>query len=103
MAPDLPNQTVSKASAFPSALRAKRSYVQALDHSHVETWATTSEACPVCASSATLFRELQLRGADEGSTVFFRCSNCAHKYANVTPRNIEVSRLLTTCRWKLDN
>jgi DNA-directed RNA polymerase I subunit RPA12 len=78
------SRTISKPDAFSSALRAKRGHVQALDHSHVETWATTSEACPVCNSSATLFRELQLRGADEGSTVFFRCSNCAHKYVSAT-------------------
>jgi DNA-directed RNA polymerase I subunit RPA12 len=70
-------QTFSKPNAFPSTLRTKRSGVQT-PHEDLETWATTSETCPACDSSETNFREMQLRGADEGSTVFFRCSSCSH-------------------------
>jgi DNA-directed RNA polymerase I subunit RPA12 len=25
----------------------------------------------------------QLRGADEGSTVFYECENCGHKYVEI--------------------
>jgi DNA-directed RNA polymerase I subunit RPA12 len=48
----------------------------------VETWAETAEACPKCGAGRALFREMQLRGADEGSTVFFRCRACAHRYVD---------------------
>ncbi|KAF1913063.1 DNA-directed RNA polymerase I subunit A12 [Ampelomyces quisqualis] len=74
-------QTFSRADAFPSTLQAKRSNVRAIHHSQVETWVMTSETCPACDNTATLFREMQLRGADEGSTLFFRCTSCTHKCA----------------------
>jgi DNA-directed RNA polymerase I subunit RPA12 len=73
-------QTFSKPNAFPSALRTKRSGVQT-PHEDIETWAKTAEHCPACDSSETNLREMQLRGADEGSTVFFRCSSCSHMSA----------------------
>ncbi|KAJ8105513.1 hypothetical protein OPT61_g10130 [Boeremia exigua] len=62
-------QTSSKADAFPSSLRTKRSEIQTIDHDELETWAETSESCPLCNNTATLFTTMQLRGADEGSTV----------------------------------
>ncbi|KAF2632994.1 hypothetical protein BU25DRAFT_87265 [Macroventuria anomochaeta] len=73
-------QTTSRPDAFPSVLRNKRDEIQKLDTANIETWARTSEACPSCKNSETFFREMQLRGADEGSTVFFRCSQCSHKW-----------------------
>lgn len=41
-----------------------------------------SQACPDCDSPEMFFREMQLRGADEGSTIFYRCPKCNHKYEN---------------------
>ena len=74
--------TTSRPDAFPSVLRDKRDKVQTLDAASIETWAKTSETCPLCKKSDTLFREMQLRGADEGSTVFFRCPDCSHMFVH---------------------
>jgi DNA-directed RNA polymerase I subunit RPA12 len=39
----------------------------------------TTTACPQCANPEMRFRDVQLRGADEGSTVFYRCPKCDYK------------------------
>jgi DNA-directed RNA polymerase I subunit RPA12 len=67
----------------------------------VETWAETAEACPKCGAGRVLYREMQLRGADEGATVFFRCRGCKNRY--VVLGGEWVREGLTRCRWKLDN
>ncbi|KAJ5605755.1 hypothetical protein N7510_008536 [Penicillium lagena] len=69
----------SKPSAFPSALRAKRSAVQALTAEDRTHEAITQKTCPQCGRKEMFFTTMQLRGADEGSTVFYRCV-CGHKY-----------------------
>jgi DNA-directed RNA polymerase I subunit RPA12 len=94
-------RTTSRPDAFPSVLRNKRDKVQRLDTANIETWAKTSETCPSCKKSDTLFREMQLRGADEGSTVFFRCSHCSHMYF-YSAFTFDAESL-TRFRWKLDN
>ncbi|KAH8726289.1 hypothetical protein GQ44DRAFT_651309 [Phaeosphaeriaceae sp. PMI808] len=72
-------QTASKPNAFPSSLQRKRSEVQTVDDDDVETWARTPQACPSCNNPFMLFTTLQLRGADEGTTVFYRCPECRHR------------------------
>ncbi|KAH9876100.1 hypothetical protein J1614_003979 [Plenodomus biglobosus] len=72
-------QTFSKPNAFPSSLQHKRSEIQTINADDVETWAQTSQACPSCDNPVMLFTNLQLRGADEGTTIFFRCPKCNHR------------------------
>ncbi|KAJ5929242.1 hypothetical protein N7454_007090 [Penicillium verhagenii] len=68
----------SKPSAFPSALRAKRSAVQTLSAEDRKTEAVIQKNCPKCGRKEMFFTTVQLRSADEGSTVFYRCA-CGHK------------------------
>ncbi|KAL8678962.1 MAG: hypothetical protein Q9186_004730 [Xanthomendoza sp. 1 TL-2023] len=71
--------TKSKPSAFPSALRAKRSAVQTLTEEDTKTTATIQEACPQCGMQEVRFYTQQLRSADEGTTVFYSCDQCGNK------------------------
>ncbi|KAK2745492.1 DNA-directed RNA polymerase I core subunit rpa12 [Onygenales sp. PD_40] len=70
----------SKANAFPSALRSKRSAVQTLTAADRKGDAIVQQACPECDHPEMRFYTLQLRSADEGSTVFYSCDKCGHKY-----------------------
>lgn len=38
------------------------------------------ENCSRCGSKEVLFTEKQIRRADEGSTIFFQCTACSHKW-----------------------
>jgi DNA-directed RNA polymerase I subunit RPA12 len=79
----------SKPSAFPSALRAKRSAVQELSADDRKTEAIVEKQCAKCGRKEMFFTTVQLRSADEGSTVFYRCV-CGHKYVN----SISIARSL---------
>jgi DNA-directed RNA polymerase I subunit RPA12 len=86
MTSDIIPQTIvseSKPSAFPSALRSKRSAVQTLSAEDRKTEAVTNHTCNRCGRTEMFFTTVQLRSADEGSTVFYRCV-CGYKY--VFPR-----------------
>ncbi|THX68045.1 integral membrane protein-like protein [Aureobasidium pullulans] len=72
--------TESAPTAFPSRLRDARSEIQVLSAEDRETWAMTTTACPQCANPEMRFRDVQLRGADEGSTIFYRCPKCDYKF-----------------------
>ncbi|TKA62374.1 hypothetical protein B0A49_11551 [Cryomyces minteri] len=71
--------TRSKPSAFPSALRAKRSEVQTLTEEDMQTDATIRQTCEKCGREEVRYYTQQLRSADEGSTVFYTCE-CGHKW-----------------------
>jgi DNA-directed RNA polymerase I subunit RPA12 len=70
--------TTSKPSAYPSALRAKRSDVQQLDESERGQLATIDQTCEKCGAKTVKYYEQQLRSADEGSTIFYVC-DCGNK------------------------
>ncbi|KAF7845653.1 hypothetical protein BT93_L1416 [Corymbia citriodora subsp. variegata] len=72
--------THSKPSAFPSSLRAKRSEVQTLTEEDHQTDARIKETCEKCGKEEVRYYTLQLRSADEGSTVFYTCDGCGHKW-----------------------
>jgi DNA-directed RNA polymerase subunit M/transcription elongation factor TFIIS len=75
--------TVSKPTAFPSALRAKRSEVQTLSEDDVNTTSVIAQRCEECGREEVRYYTQQLRSADEGSTVFYEC-DCGHKYVWIT-------------------
>lgn len=79
--------TSSKPSAFPSVLRQKRSAVQTVELSDRKNEAVIKEKCPDCGNDELRYYTVQLRSADEGSTVFYECSDCGHKYA---PRSLSI-------------
>jgi DNA-directed RNA polymerase I subunit RPA12 len=68
----------SKPSAFPSALRAKHSEVQAVNAEDLQVEAVISRECPECRRPEMFYHTKQLRSADEGTTVFYRCE-CGFK------------------------
>ncbi|KAL1991181.1 hypothetical protein VTN49DRAFT_5685 [Thermomyces lanuginosus] len=73
---DIPPQTIvseSKPHAFPSSLRAKRSAVQSLSAEDKNTEAVDQRTCAKCGRTEMFYTTVQLRSADEGSTVFYRC------------------------------
>jgi len=70
--------TRSKPTAFPSALRAKRSTVQKLEDEDVQKDAVIRQTCPECGRKEMRYYTRQIRGADEGSTVFYTCE-CGYK------------------------
>ena len=72
--------TKSKPTAFPSLLRSKRSAVQTLTAQDVQTEATIRQTCPECGREEMRYYTLQLRSADEGSTVFYSCE-CGYKFS----------------------
>ena len=43
--------------------------------------ATVAENCPECNHGLAEFYTMQLRSADEGQTVFYKCLKCAHKWS----------------------
>ena len=50
------------------------------DPSNIERNAIISEICPKCGNPEMYFYTMQLRSADEGSTVFYECPACNHKF-----------------------
>lgn len=71
--------TTTKPSAFPSALRQKLSSVQQVEQSDRQNEATINNPCPECGNPEMKYYAVQLRGADEGSTIFYSCEKCGHK------------------------
>ena len=63
----------SKPSAFPSVLRSKHSAIQTLNADELSTEAIIQKECPQCKRQEMFYHTKQLRSADEGSTVFYRC------------------------------
>lgn len=76
--------TRSHPSAFPSALLQKRQLVHT-DSSHQDRdrakEATIQETCPQCGNDEMHFYTMQMRSADEGSTVFYTCPKCNYKFS----------------------
>ncbi|KAL2814207.1 hypothetical protein BDW59DRAFT_23969 [Aspergillus cavernicola] len=68
----------SKPGTFPSTLRAKRSAIQTLTAADKRTEAVIEKLCPKCDRKEMFFSAVQLRSADEGSTIFFSCV-CGYK------------------------
>ena len=74
--------TSTKASSFPSLLRQKRSAIQTIERSDMKNEAVISVPCPECGRKEVRWSAVQLRSADEGSTIFYTC-DCGHKYVTV--------------------
>ncbi|KAM0484299.1 hypothetical protein ACHAPE_000622 [Trichoderma viride] len=72
--------TKSKPSDFPSFLRQKlQSSVQAVERHTLNTESTVRERCPNCGREEVKYTTVQLRSADEGSTVIYNCE-CGYSW-----------------------
>ncbi|KAL5493612.1 hypothetical protein EMCRGX_G014816 [Ephydatia muelleri] len=40
----------------------------------------TNETCPKCRNLKAYFMQMQTRSADEPMTIFFKCTNCGHRW-----------------------
>lgn len=92
--------TKSKPSDFPSFLRQKLSTTQTIKRHEVNTEAKTNQTCPKCGRTEVRFSAVQLRSADEGSTIFYTC-DCGYKY--VLTFEIDRSTANKMCRWSENN
>jgi DNA-directed RNA polymerase I subunit RPA12 len=64
-----------------SAPTIKPTWINDEDQASSETkHATVQEPCPKCGHHEQFFYTMQLRSADEGSTVFYECPKCHNKY-----------------------
>ena len=71
--------SMSKPSAFPSSLRAKRSDIQTMAEGETEQYERVAMECPKCGREEVGFYTKQTRSADEGSTVFYVC-DCGNNW-----------------------
>lgn len=92
--------TKSKPSDFPSYLRQKLSTTQTIKRHEVNTEATTNQNCPKCGRTEVRFSAVQLRSADEGSTIFYTC-DCGFKYVKAYLKIR--GPVLTKSRWSENN
>ncbi|KAI0344174.1 DNA-directed RNA polymerase I kDa polypeptide [Trametopsis cervina] len=69
--------TRSHPDAFPSALRQK-SKTQTKTHNSEDALLKVTEKCPNCGHMEAFSKEMQLRSADEGSTILYTCIACRH-------------------------
>lgn len=71
-------ETSTKAADFPSLLRQKRSAIQQVERSDMQNEAKIAVACSECGRQEVRYTAVQLRSADEGSTIFYTC-DCGNK------------------------
>ncbi|KAH9836661.1 DNA-directed RNA polymerase I kDa polypeptide [Rhodofomes roseus] len=69
--------TRSHPDAFPSPLRQKGK-TQTKVHEANDALLKVTEKCPECGHMEAFSREMQLRSADEGSTIFYTCVKCKY-------------------------
>ncbi|CAI7635120.1 unnamed protein product [Penicillium bialowiezense] len=74
-------ERVSESSNFPSRLRNKlRSETQIVTQKDIGDGPTTEIECPSCSNKLATWTEAQLRSADEGSTIFYCCTQCRQRW-----------------------
>ncbi|KAJ5868591.1 hypothetical protein N7534_003144 [Penicillium rubens] len=72
---------ISSSTNFPSRLRTKLlSKTQVVSQKDLGDGPITDMECPQCSNSKATWTEAQLRSADEGSTIFYCCTKCRHRW-----------------------
>ncbi|KAL4955784.1 transcription factor S-II-domain-containing protein, partial [Aspergillus filifer] len=66
---------------FPSRLRNKlKSYTQQFTKETVGSRPHIELDCPKCPSKDVTYAQVQMRSADEGTTIFYNCSKCGNRW-----------------------
>ena len=74
--------------AVPPKRMKKRSHKESItvigkEH-QIRTLPTAKKTCPKCGNNLAYFWQVQTRGGDEGSTLFFRCTKCDNTFREYT-------------------
>ncbi|RSL95558.1 hypothetical protein CDV31_013832 [Fusarium ambrosium] len=72
--------SVSHTNDFPSELRNKRTINMPTQRSPQSTWSKIDQQCRECDSQEVRYTALQLRSADEGTTMFYSCPKCSARW-----------------------
>ncbi|EME39016.1 hypothetical protein DOTSEDRAFT_139985 [Dothistroma septosporum NZE10] len=73
--------SVSKPSAFPSQLRQRlQAGLQEVSSTDKQQGKVIQQACEKCSALELRYFELQLRSADEGTTLLYHCLQCGHRF-----------------------
>ncbi|OAX81002.1 hypothetical protein ACJ72_04657 [Emergomyces africanus] len=74
--------STSESTNFPSRLRDKlRSHTGIVTDRRPDNNRTIQVPCLNCDAKEVTWSELQLRSADEGTTIFYRCPKCNHRWS----------------------
>ena len=87
---------------FPSKLRDKlRSHTQEVTHKTIGSGPEIDLDCIKCPSKKVTYAQVQLRSADEGSTIFYACVQCGHRWVGF--HFLSGSMLMSSHRWQENN
>ena len=65
--------------------RSRKESIAVIGKEHqVRTMPTNQIACPKCGNNLAYVWQVQTRGGDEGSTLFYRCTKCNHTFREYT-------------------
>ena len=68
-----------------SIKRSRKPSITVIGKEHqIRTLPTAEKACPKCGNNLAYYWQVQTRGGDEGSTLFFRCTKCDHTFREYT-------------------
>jgi DNA-directed RNA polymerase subunit M len=75
----------STAAVTKSVKRPTKERITVIAKEHqIRTLPTAKVACPKCGNNLAYTWQVQTRGGDEGSTLFFRCTKCDHTFREYT-------------------
>lgn len=75
------NEVITKSAPLPKPTYLADDEDGNKDSSAGNKHAIIEEPCPKCAHPEMYFYTMQLRSVDEGSTVFYECPKCTHKFS----------------------
>jgi len=73
------------AAAAKKIKRSRKESITVIAKEHqIRTMPTAQKECPKCGNNLAYTWQVQTRGGDEGSTLFFRCTKCDYTFREYT-------------------